>query len=298
MKKLAVIGSINMDMTAEAERMPGRGETVAAQGLAYYPGGKGANQAVAAARLGAKVAMYGCVGDDAFADALINNLEKNGVDATRVERLKGTPSGMAIITVAQGDNSILVVSGANGKVTREYVDAQWESISQADIIILQNEIPMETVRHAIELGHEAGKYIIYNPAPAAEISPEILDKVSCLTPNEHEAALIFGTEKDIPALLKEYPEKLIVTLGEKGAAMARADGTVLEIPAMKARVADTTGAGDTFIGALACALAEDRSLDDAIRFANTASGLSVQKPGAQGGMPTRTEVEAVLQKNP
>ena len=285
MKKIAVIGSINMDLTAQAERLPGKGETISAKSLQYVPGGKGANQAVAAARLGGDVAMFGCVGDDAFADRLIENLEQNGVDTASIRRVAGVSSGIAMITVAEQDNCIVVVPGANHCVTPAYLDEVKSAVLSADILILQNEIPLDTVAYAMELGRQAGKLVIYNPAPAVPAPEEVLEKADYITPNEHEAALLFPDAGDLPALLEWCGGRLIVTQGEKGAA-AWENRKMLCIPARPAKVVDTTGAGDTFNGAFACALAKGYPLAKALQIANTAAGLSTEQPGAQGGMPT------------
>lgn len=285
MKKIAVIGSINMDLTAQAERLPGKGETVSATGLQYVPGGKGANQAVAAARMGGDVAMFGCVGDDAFADRLIENLGQNGVDTTYIRRVAGVSSGIAMITVAENDNCIVVVPGANHCVTPAYLDEVKDAVLSADILILQNEIPLDTVAYAMELGRQAGKLVIYNPAPAAPVPEDILEKADYITPNEHEAALLFPDAGELPGLLERCGGKLIVTLGKNGAAAWEA-GTVLRILARPAEVRDTTGAGDTFNGAFACALSKGYPLEKALLLANVAASLSTEQAGAQGGMPT------------
>lgn len=290
MKKIAVIGSINMDLTAKTDRHPGKGETVSGWGLQYVPGGKGANQAVAAARLGGAVMMFGCVGDDAFADQLTENLAHNGVDTTYVRKVSGISSGIAMITVAEKDNSIVVIPGANHCVTSAYLEEVRESVLEADIIVLQNEIPQETVLAAIDLAHSANKTVIYNPAPVVLLAEGVMDKISYLTPNEHEAALLFSEEETLPALLGKYEGKLIITLGEEGAA-AWESGKILKIPARPAKVVDTTGAGDTFNGALAYALANEYSLEKALCFANVAASLSTEGFGAQGGMP---DLETVL----
>ncbi|MCH5184032.1 MAG: ribokinase [Oscillospiraceae bacterium] len=300
-KKIAVIGSINMDLTARTERLPAGGETVPATELLYAPGGKGANQAVAAARLGGDVTMFGCVGEDAFAEKLVENLRQNGVDTTHIRSVPGVSSGIAMITVAEasGENSIVVVPGANRFVTPAYVDDLQDAILQADILLLQNEIPPETVAAVMDLGHRAGKTVLYNPAPAAEmpegIMEKIQEKIHYLTPNEHEAALLFPHIPALPSLLELYGGKLIVTLGEQGAMAWDSDrGKLLHIPARPAHVVDTTGAGDTFNGAFAYALAEGYAFADALRFANIAAGLSTERPGAQGGMPTKNEVLAAM----
>ena len=289
MKKIAVIGSINMDLTAKTERHPGKGETVSGWDLQYVPGGKGANQAVAAARLGGSVMMFGCVGEDAFGDRLTDNLARNGVDTTYVRKINGVSSGIAMITVAENDNSIVVIPGANHCVTPEYLEEVKNAVLEADIIVLQNEIPQETVLAAINLAHCAGKTVIYNPAPVVPLPDGVMEKIGYLTPNEHEAALMFG-EPSLESLLSKYQGKLIVTLGEEGAA-AWNGREILKIPARPAKVADTTGAGDTFNGAFAYALANVFPLEKALCFANVAASLSTEGFGAQGGMP---ELETVL----
>ncbi len=248
MKKIAVIGSINMDLTAKAERHPGKGETVSGRELQYIPGGKGANQAVAAARLGGNVAMFGCVGEDAFADRLVENLRCNGVDASHISRISGESSGIAMITVAEGDNSIVVIPGANEFVTPGYLEERKSAILEADIIVLQNEIPMESVEYAAAIGRETGKVVIYNPAPVVPLPQRILENISYIIPNEHEVSLLFPGNNDLDSLLEKQGGKLIVTLGAEGAA-AWADGHILRIPTRPARVVDTTGAGDTCVWA-------------------------------------------------
>ena len=292
MKKIAVIGSINMDMTAAAERIPRPGETVGASGVAYVPGGKGANQAVAAARLGGDVAMFGCVGDDAFGARLTENLRANGVDADGVETLPGESSGLAMIVVAENDNAITVIPGANGRVTPAYLDRHWPEIERADVVLLQNEIPIETVRCAAQRLREAGKTVIWNPAPAAA-DAETLAAACFLTPNEHEARTVLGdADTPVETLIERFGGKLIVTLGSRGIGCCGSDGRFLRIPAIEAKVVDTTGAGDTMNGAFAFALAEGMDLSDALRFSNAAAGIATEKAGAQAGMPTRAEVLA------
>ena len=295
MKKIAVIGSINMDLTAATERHPKKGETVSGENLQYLPGGKGANQAVAAARLGGDVSFFGCVGDDVFADRLLAHLSENGVDTSGVRRVTGVSSGIAMITVAEGDNTIVVVPGANGAVTPGYLDEVKDGILAADILLLQNEIPTEAVLHAIDIGSKAGKVILYNPAPFAPLSPDVMEKISYLTPNEHEAALLFPGEK-LPRLLQCFGGKLIVTMGEDGAA-SWADGKMVRIPPRPAKVVDTTGAGDTFCGAFAYALANDFPMERALRFANAAASLSTEGYGAQSSMPSLAQVLSALGEN-
>ena len=290
MKKIAVIGSINMDMTAVSERIPRPGETISAKSLRYIPGGKGANQAVAASRLGGDVTMFGCVGDDAFGVKLIDNLKDNGINTDFIRTIPGESSGLAMIVVAENDNAITVIPGANALVSAEYIDSNWNEIIRSDIILLQNEIPEETIIYVINRLYAEDKTIIYNPAPARLSDKTIIDKVSFFTPNEHEARIVLGDDiTDIRELIGKYNGKMIVTLGSKG--VAGYDGGYILIPAIKANVVDTTGAGDTMNGAFAYALSAGMSYREALAFANTAAGIATEKEGAQAGIPTRAEVE-------
>lgn len=290
MKKIAVIGSINMDLTCQAERHPQKGETVSARDLRFIPGGKGANQAVAAARLGGDVIMFGCVGDDAFADRLIDNLDRNGVNTKHIRRISNMSSGIAMITVAQKDNVIVVIPGANECVTPDYLNCVQEYILEADIIVIQNEIPLETVKAVIDLAYDHGKVLIYNPAPAMPVAQEMIHKVSFLTPNEHEVTQIFPGENGFEDMLTAQKGRMLVTLGDNGVA-ALINDRVTVIPTRKAHVVDTTGAGDTFNGAFAFALANGNDIEDALRFANIAASISTESYGAQNGMPTLDTVE-------
>ena len=293
MKKIAIVGSINMDLTCKTERFPNAGETIFGGDLQYVPGGKGNNQAVAAARLGGDVTMFACVGDDAFGDRLIENLKNNGVNTTHIRKVPGESSGIAIITVAQNDNTIVVVSGANLCVTPQYIEEVKDAILESDIILLQNEIPAETLRYVAKMASGAGKTVIFNPAPFSAAALDIVEYVTYLTPNEHEAALLFP-RIGLEDLLAQQQGKLIITLGAQGAA-AWSEGKVIRIPSRKANVVDTTGAGDTFNGAFAYALADGESLEAALRFANVAASLSTEGFGAQGGMPTLNQVKKELQ---
>lgn len=288
--KLAVIGSINMDQVVSTERIPGKGETLAGSDLRYISGGKGANQAVAMARLGAEVTMFGCVGDDDNGRQLLNALKDEGVDTSHISVRKDAPTGLAIITVSENDNVIIVVSGANGLVDRAYIDSIADQLIDNDLVVLQHEIPLDTVHYAVSFCYEKGIPVVLNPAPAAEVPKDIVEKVKYLTPNEHEAALIFGADADINEVMKAYKEKLIVTQGSKGVSVCLANGEILTVPSIKANIVDTTGAGDTLNGAFSVRIAAGDSIEDALRYANTAAGLSIEKFGAQGGMPTHGEV--------
>ena len=194
MKKIGVVGSINMDMTVKAERIPLKGETLKGDDLQYIPGGKGANQAVAMAKLGAHVEMFGCVGADDAGKKLVDNLEKMGVETGSVKTVPGVPTGLAIITVGENDNTIIVVAGANACVDIAYVNEIKEKLLECEIVLLQHEIPQETIEYVIALCTEHGVKVVLNPGPARPVKPEVLEKVTYLTPNEHEAVILFGTD--------------------------------------------------------------------------------------------------------
>lgn len=294
MKKIGVVGSINMDMTVEAERIPKKGETLKGENLKYIPGGKGANQAVAAARLGAKVDFFGCVGDDEAGKQLVDNLRNMGVETKYIKTVPDTTTGLAIITTGENDNTIVVVAGANNCVDIAYVDSVREAILTCDLILLQHEIPQETIEYVVKLCEENGVAVILNPGPARPVKKEILDKVTYLTPNEHEAVILFGKEHTFEELMKLHPEKLVITQGSRGVSTCLKNGEILQVPARKAKVVDTTGAGDTLNGAFAVALMRGNSIEEALRYANTAASLSTEKSGAQGGMPTDEEVKRTM----
>jgi ribokinase len=288
--KLGVIGSINMDMTITTDRIPGKGETIKGNDISYIPGGKGANQAVAAARLGANVAMFGCVGNDDTGRTLLNNLKMEGIQTGSIRVVDGVSTGIAIITVAENDNCILVIAGANSMVNIAYVDSIVNELLACDMVLLQHEIPQETVEYVIELCHRKGIMVVLNPAPARPVRREILEQIDFLTPNEHEAAIIFGSKISTEELLRKYPQKLVITQGYRGVSVCKESGEVLLIPARKANVVDTTGAGDTLNGAFTVAIAEGKGIENALQFANVAASLSTEKFGAQGGMPSYEEV--------
>ncbi|MCR5369830.1 MAG: ribokinase [Clostridium sp.] len=292
--KIAVVGSINIDQTVIADRIPNKGETLHGHDLRYIPGGKGANQAVAMARLGAETAMFGCVGDDENGKKMVENLRANGVNTDYIRVVEGVPTGIAIITVGDNDNTIIVVAGANGKVDRAYVDSIKDELLGYSMVVLQHEIPLDTVHYIVGLCSEKGIPVVLNPAPAADVPPEIIEKVTWLTPNEHEAGLIFGEDKTAEELLLSYPEKLVITQGSRGVSVGLKNGKVLNVPVRPAKVADTTGAGDTMNGAFCVRIALGDSPEEALRYANTAASLSTEKFGAQGGMPTAEEVEKAL----
>ena len=292
MAKIVVVGSCNIDITVECDRWAKPGETIFGNRLTVNPGGKGANQAVAAARLGAEVKMVGCIGDDAYGQLVQKALKDNNVDATYVKVLPGESSGTAHITVAENDNSIIVIKAANDLVSPALIDEAWDAIKEADIVLLQHEIPAATNAYIIEKCYEAGVPVMLNPAPVAPVPPELLEKVTYLTPNEHEAAILFAGQGKAD-ILGRNQGKVIMTLGSKGVAYAE-KGQVYNVPGFKVQPVDTTGAGDTFNGAFAVARANGKNVYESISFANAAAALSVQKLGAQGGMPYLNEVEEML----
>jgi ribokinase len=287
---ITVIGSINMDLVTVAARFPNQGETILGKQFLTTPGGKGANQAVAAARLGANVRMIGAVGEDTFGKELLRSLRNEGISIQDVKPVTHEHTGIASITISEQDNRIIVVPGANHALTPEDLDKCESIIAQSDVCLLQLEIPIPVVERAVSLAHRHGVRVIVNPAPAQPLSPSVLEQVDFLTPNEHERALLFaGIDEG------KFVNKLIVTEGAKGVRIWQ-DGQEQLIPSFRVPVVDTTGAGDTFNGALAVALAEGKPLDEACRFANAAAALSVTKLGAQAGMPTREDVESFLAK--
>lgn len=288
--KLGVVGSINMDMIVTTERIPAKGETIKGNDISYIPGGKGANQAVAAARLGAEVFMYGCIGNDENGKKLIQNLSKEGINTKSIKVVDELNTGLAIITVAENDNNIIVIAGANNAVDLSYIDSIKKDLLTCDMVLLQHEIPQETVEYVIKLCYDNHIKVILNPAPARPVSKDVIEMIDFLTPNEHEAAIIFGSDIPIESLLKMYPEKLIITQGEKGVAVCQRNGEVILLPARSTKVVDTTGAGDTLNGAFTLALSKNYPIAKALQFANIAASLSIEKFGAQSGMPTYEDV--------
>lgn len=294
--KIAVVGSINMDMTVTAERIPLKGETLRGDNVRLIPGGKGANQAVAMARLGAEVEMFGCVGDDDNGRKLLDNLKESGVKTDHIHVLKGVPTGIALITVGENDNTIVVVPGANGKADKTYAESICRELEGYDMVVFQHEVPLETVHYLIKWCYEKGIPTVLNPAPAAKVPTDIVEMVSYLTPNEHEARLIFGEETKTEEMLKKYPEKLVITQGSEGVVTCMKSGQILHVPARKSSVVDTTGAGDTLNGAFSVRICQGDDIEQALLYANTAAGLSTEKFGAQSGMPLAEEVEKELEE--
>ncbi|MCG8398670.1 ribokinase [Bacillus atrophaeus] len=292
MSNICVIGSCSMDLVVTSDKRPKAGETVLGTSFQTVPGGKGANQAVAASRLGARVTMIGKVGDDHYGKAIIDNLKANGVSTEFMEPVTYKDSGTAHIVLAEGDNSIVVVKGANDEITPEYAKQALEQLEKIDIVLIQQEIPELTVDEVCSYCRSHDIPIMLNPAPARPLKQETIDYASFLTPNEHEAAILFPGMTASEALT-QYPAKLFITEGKQG--VRYSDGSKERlIPSFPVEAVDTTGAGDTFNAAFAVALAEGKEIDDALRFANRAASISVCKFGAQGGMPKREEVEELL----
>lgn len=287
---ITVVGSINMDLVVRTSRFPKQGETALGDLYTTVPGGKGANQAVAAARLGSEVHMIGAVGTDAFGDELLAGLKAESIQANSVKRVEGT-SGIANILLSEGDNRIIVVPGANQQLTAVEMEAFESQLANSQMVIMQLEIPVPVIQRTLEICHQHGVPTILNPAPATAFTDEFMPYATYLTPNETEAEEMFG--EDWEAALEQYPNRLIVTIGQKGARYF--DGSRhVTVEGFATEAVDTTGAGDTFNGALGVALAEDMPFEEAVRFANAAASLSVEKFGAQGGMPKRKEVLARL----
>ena len=303
--RIAVVGSLNMDLVVRVPRMPIPGETLIGHDFHVIPGGKGANQAVAAARLGAQVTMIGRVGDDDFGRAQQRNLAQEGIGVTHVSVDPEEATGIALITLdAAGQNSIILAPGANMRLTVAHVEAAAQTIADAEILICQLESPLEVVTRAIELARAQGVRVILNPAPARPLDTALLHLVDYLIPNESETTLLTGiqvtdlssAEKAAANLRERGVSTVILTLGEQGALLANARG-MIHVPGYSVEVVDTTAAGDAFVGGFAVALAEGQLLQEAVRFANAAGALAVTRLGAQPSLPTRREIELFLARH-
>ena len=299
MGRVFVAGSINMDVVATASRHPRIGETVAGNAVRYFPGGKGANQAVAAAKLGAPTTLIGRIGKDAFGDQLKTFLAAQGIDLTFVRETAGVHTGTAIITVANADNAIVVIPGANATVTAAEVAAP--TLAKGDIAVSQFEIPLPTISAFFKRARAAGATTILNPAPATQFDAELLDLVDILILNETELGFLTKAELrdtdddarfiEAARLLQTGKDKIVcVTLGRRGV-LALIDGKPLIVPGRAVKAVDTTGAGDCFVGAVAAQLAGGKSIGDALDYANVAASICVQRMGAAPSMPTAAEVE-------
>lgn len=297
--KIVIVGSFNTDLTTYMERMPRPGETVNGRQFVTGPGGKGSNQAVAAARLNADVTFIGRVGRDVFADIALKTWQREGVNTDYVVQDPDHATGVAPIFVDDaGENMIVVALGANLAMTQADVDAAAGIIAQADILMTQLEINYDIVDYALRIAKTKRVRTILNPAPAGELSPDTIALADYLTPNETELEVLSGMSGATPenaarSLLTTGQQTVVVTLGGHGAMYVQ-QGDAQRIPSFDVEVVDTTGAGDAFNGGLAVALAEDKSLADAIRFANATAALCVTKPGTAPSMPQREDVERLL----
>ena len=297
-KTILVIGSSNTDMTAKTAELPRPGETVLGGVFTMGAGGKGANQAVAAQRLGGKVKFICKVGKDMFGDNSIAQYEKEGLDTSGILR-SNLPSGVALIYVdSHAENCIVVASGANGDLKEEDIEKSRKDLENCDILLLQLESPIPSVLKAAKIAHQAGKTVVLNPAPACPLPEELFRSIDLFIPNETELSTFSGIEvKDVESAEKAAAAmqakgvgKLIVTMGSKGALICEGGPSVF-VPAHKVKAVDTTAAGDTFCGALCVAISEGKTLKEAAEFACAASALTVQKMGAQNSIPFRKEIK-------
>jgi ribokinase len=304
MADVVVLGSLNMDLVVQTRLHPRPGETVHGSGFVTVPGGKGANQAAAAARLGASVAMVGRVGRDAFGQEIVANLAAQGVQTDHIMVDDPSPSGIAMIVVdAAGENTIVVAPGANGAVAVDDVERARELLSTASYLVLQFEIPLPVVRAAISLASSLGVRVVLNPAPAVRVAPEFFAGVYALVVNETEAQTFSGQPVSdavqAAAAARELqsfgPEVVIVTLGAEGA-LLRSGELELHVPAHRVKAVDTTGAGDTFVGGLVAAMLQGISLDKAVRYATCAGTLATMRFGAQTSIPSANEVDALFER--
>ena len=298
-RKIVVVGSCNTDMVINMERLPLPGETLLGGKFFMNAGGKGANQAVAAARLGGKVDFVAKVGNDPFGIRSIDQYKAEGIGTKHVVVDKEHPSGVALILVdAHGENSIAVASGANAHLLPEDVDRAKGAIEDCDILLMQLETPMETIEHAAQMARRAGCKVILNPAPAHSLPESLLTNLYMLIANETEAEYISGTRiTDMDSVARAADiichrgvENVVITLGSKGAFIKERD-TYHQVPALKVKAVDATAAGDTFCGAVCVALAEGRGITEAVTFANRAAAVTVTRMGAQSSLPYRREVE-------
>ncbi|MHC4445527.1 MAG: ribokinase [Planctomycetota bacterium] len=304
-KNIVVIGSSNTDMILQMDHIPKPGETIIGGDFSMAAGGKGANQAVAAARAGGNVTFIARVGEDMFGEQAVKGFIDDGINVDHLIRDPQAPSGVALIFVAQdGENSIGVASGANGRLSPQDIEAAREVIASADILVMQLETPLDTVRAAAEMASANKVTVILDPAPAQPLSDDILKHVSIMKPNESEAEILTGekvqnqedAKKAAQTLMAHGVKTVLLTMGADGTMIATAEATQL-IRSHKVKAVDSTAAGDVFTGSLSVALAEGRELTEAVKFANAAAALSVTKLGAQPSAPTKKEIEEFIKNN-
>ncbi|MDI6617811.1 MAG: ribokinase [Clostridiales bacterium] len=302
MKKICVIGSLNMDLVASVERFPEPGETITGKSFNTFPGGKGANQAVAAGRLGADVSMVGKVGDDLYGDMYLKVLKENNVKSHGVGIENGISTGIAVIEVeSTSENNIVIIPGANGKVDVSFIDSKWDVICNCDIFLFQLEIPIDTVLYTLKKLKQFGKTTILDPAPARALPEEIFEYIDYITPNETEIEILTKMKIDSEAalknaagmLLKRGVKTVIAKMGKKGACII-SNEMFEHIPGFRVDAVDTTAAGDSFNAGFAYALSNGNSLKDCVRFANAVGALSTTAMGAQGAMPSIDAVKMFL----
>ena len=300
--RICVAGSLNMDLVVQTPSLPLPGQTLLGGPFSTFPGGKGANQAVAAARAGGQVSMVGCVGDDAYGAALQNGLDAEGVGSTYILRRTGVSSGVALIAVApDGQNTIIVAPGANATLTAEDIERAGAAIAAADVLLLQLEVPIPAIVRAATLAREAGTIVILNPAPAQVLDPTVLRTVDFIVPNETEAELLAGIAPADPAMATAAARKLqafgvrsvVVTLGSRGALLLHEE-RVTHQRAYPVNAIDATAAGDAFLGAFAVALAEGLAPSNALRWGAAAGALATTRAGAQPSLPSRNAIQALL----
>jgi|ERR1700674_909456 ribokinase len=297
--RIAVVGSINMDLVVRTPRMPVPGETLTGSDFRTIPGGKGANQAVAASRMGAQVKLVGCVGADVFGSEMRDRLAADGIDLRYVDVAQDVPTGVAVILVDAGSqNCIVIAAGANAVLTAQSIERAAAAIEEAELLICQLETPLPVVQRAIEIARRQGKRVVLNPAPAQALDPDLLNQVDYLIPNETEATLLSGVAvTDIPSaeaaatqLRARGARVVLLTVGAKGVLVADGSGTKL-LPALSVSAVDSTAAGDTFVGSFAVGLAEGLPLTEAVMLGQRAAAISVTRFGAQSSIPYRAEVD-------
>ncbi len=295
MQRIAVVGSINIDYFVESKRLPKFGETVTGENFFMDFGGKGANQAVAAARLGGDVTLFGSIGNDEQKGVLLDHFRNEKVNIDHLNVVEGISTGAAFIQLHNSENRIIIIPGANQFSNAIYAEQISKSLVNYDVFLLQLEIPLETLEYLIPILYEHNKTIILDPAPAQVLNEELLEKVTYLTPNEHEFSVVMNKQSEMANVLKKYPNKLIVTCGKDGVKFHNGE-KVVNIPARKVQAVDSTGAGDTFTGAFTVAVSKGKPLVECIQYGTYAASLSVMKKGAQSGMPYQEEIDEIIKE--